>query len=106
MAEEIFFAETRNYFIDEINHDNSMSKNHKIACTSLNYTKLLLILAFAVSECVSISVFLSSVGMPIDIASYAVEFKTCVIIAGIKIFISIIKKKRKKHDKKSIISAP
>ena len=54
MAEEIFFAETRNYFIDEINHDNSMSKNHKIACMSLNYTKLLLILAFAVSECVSI----------------------------------------------------
>ena len=54
MAEEIFFAETRNYFIDEINNDNSMSKNRKIACTSLNYTKHLLILAFAVSECVSI----------------------------------------------------
>ena len=50
-------------------------------------------------ECVSISVFFSSVGIPIDIASYAVELKTCVIIAGIKIFKSIIKKKRKKHDK-------
>ena len=69
--------ETRNYFIEE----------H------------LLILTSAVTGCVSISAFSSLVGLPIGTASSAVALKICAITAGIKKYKSIIKKKRKKHDK-------
>ena len=72
-----YIDETRNYFIEE----------H------------LLILTSAVTGCVSISVFSSLVGLPIGTASSAVALKICAITAGIKKYKSIIKKKRKKHDK-------
>ena len=38
-------------------------------------------------------------GIPIGITSYAVGLKICAIAAGIKKYKSIIKKKKKKHDK-------
>ena len=72
-----YIDETRNYFIEE----------H------------LLILTSAVTGCVSISAFSSLVGLPIGTASSAVALKICAITAGIKKYKSIIKKKRKKHDK-------
>ena len=72
-----YIDETRNYFIEE----------H------------LLILTSAVTGCVSISAFSSLVGLPIGTASSAVALKICTITAGIKKYKSIIKKKRKKHDK-------
>ena len=72
-----YIDETRNYFIEE----------H------------LLILTSAVTGCVSISAFSSLVGLPIGTASPAVALKICAITAGIKKYKSIIKKKRKKHDK-------
>ena len=37
--------ETRNYFIEEIEQNELMSKKHKIVCTSLNYIEHFLILA-------------------------------------------------------------
>ena len=72
-----YIDETRNYFIEEY----------------------LLILTSAVTGCVSISAFSSLVGLPIGTASSAVALKICAITAGIKKYKSIIKKKRKKHDK-------
>ena len=72
-----YIDETRNYFIEE----------H------------LLILTSAVTGCVSISAFSSLVGLPIGTASSAVALKICAITAGIKKYKSLIKKKRKKHDK-------
>ena len=48
---------------------------------------------------VSISAFASLVDVPVGIASSAVVLKICTITAGIKICISIIKKKSKKYDK-------
>ena len=39
---------------------------------------------FAVSGCVSISLFASLVGIPRDITSSAVALKICVVITGIK----------------------
>ena len=72
-----YIDETRNYFIEE----------H------------LLILTSAVTGCVSISALSSLVGLPIGTASSAVALKICAITAGIKKYKSIIKKKRKKHDK-------
>ena len=57
-----------------------------------------LILGSTITGCVSISAFASLVGIPIGIASSAVELKICIITATTKKYKSIIKKK-KKHDK-------
>ena len=50
-------AETRNYFVEEIEQSELMSKKHKKVCTTLNYIEHFLILAFALTGCVSISAF-------------------------------------------------
>ena len=76
----------------------AISKHIKV-CTSLNFIEHLLILAFVVTECVSVSSFVSFVGIAIGIVSCAVELKICAMASEIKIFESIIKKKRKKHDR-------
>ena len=76
-----------------------MSKKHKKVCRALNYIEHLLILASAVTGCVSNSVFASLIGIPIGITSSAVGMKICAITAVIKKCKSIIKKKKEKHDK-------
>ena len=76
-----------------------MSRKHKKVCTTLNYIELFLILASTFTVCVSISAFASLIGIPIDITSSATGLKICAIAAGIKKYKSIIKKKKKKHDK-------
>ena len=63
-----------------------------------NYFEHFLNFAFAVSGCVSV------VGVPIDIASSAVELKTCITNAGIKKSKSIIKKKKENHDKTVLLA--
>ena len=45
------------------------------------------------------SAFASLVGIPIRITSSAIGLKICAITAGIKKYKSIIKKKKKEHDK-------
>ena len=91
--------ETRNYLLGEIKHRDLMSKIYKKACRYLNYVEHLVILASAITGCVSISVFASLVCVPADITSSAVGTNICAITAGIKKYKSIIKKKKKKHDK-------
>ena len=59
----------------------------------------LLILISTVTGCVSISAIDSLVGIPLGITSSAIGLKICVITARIKNYKSIIKKKKKKHDK-------
>ena len=46
-----------------------------------------------------ISAFASLVGIPLGITSSAIGLKLCAITAGIKKYKSIVKKKKKKHDK-------
>ena len=53
--------EQENYFSEEINHNDLMRKKYKNTCKYLKYVKHLLILASAVTGCVSISVFSSLV---------------------------------------------
>ena len=91
--------EIRNYVTEEINHDELMSKKHKIFCRALNYIDHSLIAISAITGCVSISVFAPLVSIPIVIASSAIGFKICVITAEIKKYQSKVKKKSKKHDK-------
>ena len=69
--------ETRNHFLDEIKHNDLMDEKYKKTSKYLNYVKHLLILASTVTGCVSVSAF----------ASICKKYK------------SIIKKKKKKHDK-------
>ena len=59
----------------------------------------MLIIASAVTGYVSISVYASLIRIPIEIMSSAVVQKSCAITAGIKKQRSIVKKKKKKHDK-------
>ena len=76
-----------------------MSKKHKRVYRVLKYIENLLILISTVTGCVSISDFASLVGILMGNTSSGIGLKICVITAGIKKYKSIIKKKRKKHDK-------
>ena len=49
--------ETRNYLLDEINHNDLMSEKYKKTCKYLNYVEHLLILSSTISGCISISAF-------------------------------------------------
>ena len=96
--------ETRNYFFEEIKQSELMSKKHKNLCKTLNYVDQFLILASAVTECISISGFASLLDIPIGITSFATGLKICAVAAEIKKYKSIINKKEKKHDKIVLIA--
>ena len=65
-------------------------------CNKYRKLKNLLILIPTITECVSISLFSSLIGIPIWTASSAIGKKFCAITAEIKKYKSIIKKKEKK----------
>ena len=90
--------ETRNCFLKEIEENELMSRKHKKVCTTLNYTEHHLILASAITGCISISAFGFLLGTPIEITNFAIGLKNCAIPAGIKQYKSIIKEKKKKHE--------
>ena len=92
-------GETRNCLIDEINRNELISKKHKKVCTTLNYIQHSLILISTITGCIFISAFASLVGIPIAITNSAVGLTSCVLTAASKNYKSIIKKKKKKHDK-------
>ena len=52
-----------------------------------------------ITGCISIFSFASLIVIPIGITISAIVLKLCAIAAGIKTYMSIIKKKKKKHDK-------
>ena len=72
-----------NDLIEEINRN-------ELICRVSNYIDHSLTVISTITRCVSISAFASLVGIPVGI---------CVIIAGIKKYKPINKKKKKKHDK-------
>ena len=96
--------ETRKYLIEEINQNKLMSKKHGKVCRVLNYIEHLLILISTVSGSVFISAFASLVGIPTGITSFAIRLKICVITVRVKKYKSIVKKKKKKHDKVVLIT--
>ena len=63
-----------------------MRRKHKNVYTTLNYIERLLVLASAVTGCVSISAFASLVGISIGITSSTVGLNTCAIPTGIKTY--------------------
>ena len=72
-----------------------MSEKQKKVYRGLNYFEHFLVFVSAVSDCVFVSVFASSVGVSAGILSSAVELKICAITVGIKKYKSIIKKRGK-----------
>ena len=101
---------TKNYFLEEMKQNELMSRKHKKVCTTLIYIEHFFILASTITGCISISAFASLVGIAIGITSSAIGLKICSAIGlkicaktiGIKKYKSIIKKKKKKRDKKSL----
>ena len=87
--------ETRNSFIEEINQNWLMPKNHKSVCATFSHIEHFLILAsvsFSFWFC-----FFSWFFQRLTIS--AVRLKICAITAAFKKYKSIIKKTKKKYDK-------
>ena len=81
-------------------HNELMIKKHKNSYSTLNYVEHLINLAAVVTGCISISTFASLVGIPIGITSCAAGFEIWAVTAGgTKRYKTIIKRKRKEHDK-------
>ena len=92
-------VETRTFLLEEIKHDDLMCEKSKKTCKYLNYVEHLLVLTSAITSCVSISPFASLVCVLVGITISAVGLNICAIITESKKCKSIIKKKKKKHDK-------
>ena len=76
-----------------------MSKKYKKTYKYLNYVENLLILFSKITGCVSISAFASLVDINVGITSSSIVINICAVIEGIKKYKSMIKKRKKKHDK-------
>ena len=83
-----------------------MTRKHEKVCTTLNYINHFLNLASTSTRCISIFAFASLLGIPIRNAIYEIRLTICAIGAGIKKYKSIIKKKKKKHDKIVLLAKP
>ena len=81
-----------------------MSKKYKKSCKVLNYTDHLLIVISTITGFGSISVFGSLLGISTEIATSATGLKICAITPRIKNHKSLIKKKKKNHDKIVLIA--
>ena len=77
-----------------------MSRKHKKIFTTLNYIKQFLILAYAITGFISISGMASFLGIIIEITDSAIRLKLCAVSTGIKMYQSLIKKKKKSMMKK------
>ena len=84
----------RNYFIKEIKQNDLITKTHKKICKTLDYIEHLLIIVCTVTECVSISAFVSLVSIAAGVASFVITRKTSIITAGNIKYKSMIKKKK------------
>ena len=87
--------ETRNYLLDEIKHNYLMSEKYKKTSKYLNYVEKLLILASAVTGCVSIFAYSSLIYVPVGITSSAVGISICAVTAESKRYYNYKEKEAK-----------
>ena len=90
--------EINNYFIKEIDQNELLSNNNKKVCATLNYIEHFLTVDFAVTISISISAFASLIHISKRIMGSTIGLNIWAIIARIKMYKSINKKKKKKHD--------
>ena len=87
--------ETKNFFLEEIEQNELISRNHEKVCAALNYIEHFIILASAITGCISSFAFASLLHIPIGITSSATGLKIFAIDAGVKKYKSITMKKKK-----------
>ena len=80
-----------------------MSRKYKKVCIILNYIKHFLILAFTVTGCISISAFVSLIGILVGTTSSAIGLKICAIAKSIS---QQLRKKEEKHNKIVLLAKP
>ena len=97
--------EPRRHPLDEIKYNDLMREKYKKICKYLNYVENLLILVSTITGCVSIfiSIFASLVDINVVITSSSVGINIREITVGIKKYKSMIKKKKKKPDKMTLL---
>ena len=61
-----------------------MGNKHEKVCETLSYIEQFLILASAITRCISISTFVSLLGIPTRITTSSIELTICAIAAAIK----------------------
>ena len=83
-----------------------MSKKHKKIYRVLNYFDHSLIVTSTINGFITISAFVSLVGVSITIVASAIKIEECLITSGIRKYKSIIKKKKKKHHKIVLLAKP
>ena len=81
-----------------------MSNKYKNVYTTLNYTEHFLKLVSAVTGHISVSAFAFLLGIHIRIMNSDIGLKICAITGGTKKYISVIKKKKKKHDEMVLLA--
>ena len=91
--------EINNYFLEEIEQNELMRRKHKKGLYNSKLYWALSYFSFNKTGCISISVFASLLGIPIEITSSAIGSTICAITPRIKKYKSIIKKKKRKHEK-------
>ena len=87
--------EISNYFIKEIDQNELLSNKNKKICATLNYIEHFLTLVFEVTICISISSFASLIDVSKGIMNSAIGLNFWTIIARIKKYKSIIKKRKR-----------
>ena len=83
-----------------------MSRKHKKVFTTLNFIEQFPNLAFTATGCISISAFVSLLGISTKITSSKIGLRICAIAAGVEKYNSITNKKKNKHDKIVLIAKP
>ena len=86
--------ETRNYLLDEINHNDLISEKYKKIFKYLNCIEHLLILVSAVAVYVSISAFSSLFCVPVGVMRSAAGMTLCEITTASKIISQLSRKKK------------
>ena len=76
-----------------------MSKKHKMMHKTLNHVKHIRGLSSTFSGCISVPAFALLVQIPLGITSSEIVLKICAMTAEFKKYKSIIKKRKKKHNK-------
>ena len=77
-------GEARNYFFKELKQNELMSRKRKKVCITLNYIENFLILASAITGCISIYVFASLLGISIRVTTSIIGLKICAKLQELK----------------------
>ena len=91
-------------FLEEIQQNEMISRKHNKFCITLKHIEHFLILASAITGCISISAFHPFLVISIAFTGYPTALKICAIASRIKQYKSIVKKKKNTRNKKVLLA--